>query len=93
MSFWSDFTTNNIGTVVRPCIPSINAASMVRNAVGRQNPDRLLANGVNGVAVAAARRKSGALQWGDLPWESGAKTHRKMMGDCPPLFSGQKNRG
>jgi hypothetical protein len=34
--------------------------------------------------MAAARRKSGALHWGDLSWESGAKTHRKVIGDCPP---------
>jgi hypothetical protein len=40
--------------------------------------DRLLANGV---AMAAARRKSGGLQWGDFPWESGAKTHRKTGGN------------
>jgi hypothetical protein len=38
--------------------------------------DRLLANGV---AMAEARRKAGGLQWGDFPWESGAKTHWKMI--------------
>jgi hypothetical protein len=53
--------------------------------------DRLLANGV---AMAAARRKTGGIQlWGDFPWESGAKTHRKTMGRCAPSFSGLKNRG
>jgi hypothetical protein len=52
--------------------------------------DLLLANGV---AMAAARRKTGGLQWGDFPSESGAKTHREMMGDCPPSFFGLKNRG
>ena len=52
--------------------------------------DRLLANGA---AMAAARRKTGGLQWGDFPWESGAKNHRKTTGPWSPSFSGLKNRG
>jgi len=55
-----------------------------------QKVDRLLANGA---AMAAARRKTGGLQWGDFPWESGAKNHRKTMGPWSPSFSGLKNRG
>ena len=35
--------------------------------------------------MAAARRKAGGLQWGDFPWESGAKTQRKMMGAWSPV--------
>jgi hypothetical protein len=28
------------------------------------------------------------VEWGDFPWESGAKTHGKTMGRCAPPFSG-----
>jgi hypothetical protein len=50
-------------------------------------PDRLLANGV---AMAAARRKAGGLQWGDFPWESGAKTHRNSFSLRPVVFRPKK---
>jgi hypothetical protein len=45
--------------------------------------------------MAAARRKTGGLQWGDFPWGSGAKNHRKTTGPWPlvPIVSRPKKQG